>query len=222
MVATCKNNKLPTANFNTSSVWDEFAAYNKLTPKLLEQFKLFAQELVEWNTRHNITTITDQAAIVQDHFQDSLMLAHACDLSKAKGIIDVGSGGGFPGIPLALLTPNVPVTLIEVSQKKLAFLELLIEKLELTNVTLFEQDWRRFLRSTNKPASYICARASISVDELTRMFKPSSAYKEETLVYWASCYWQARKMHNATITCETAYTLSDKNRRLVFMGQSIA
>ncbi|MBT3903771.1 methyltransferase, partial [bacterium] len=150
-------------------------------------------------------------------FQDSLMLIHARDISNSTGVVDIGSGGGLPGIPLALALPNLPVTLIEVSQKKIAFLEQTVKALELHNVTIFEYDWRTFLKTTTLPIQYLCARASLPVKELGRAFKPSSPYKDSTLVYWASRHWQMPNNLPLQIEHQANYVLIGKERNLAFI-----
>jgi 16S rRNA (guanine527-N7)-methyltransferase len=94
--------------------------------------------LVKWNARMNLTAVRDPEEMVQRHFGESFFAAnHALAQGKVRSVIDVGSGAGFPGVPFAMLAPEVQVTLIESNQKKVTFLRELIFALGLKNVKIF-------------------------------------------------------------------------------------
>jgi 16S rRNA (guanine527-N7)-methyltransferase len=94
--------------------------------------------LLKWNSRINLTAIRDPGEIVQRHFGESLFAAkYALDQKPVETAIDLGSGAGFPGVPFAILAPDVRVTLIESQQKKATFLKELIYTLGLKNVKVF-------------------------------------------------------------------------------------
>jgi 16S rRNA (guanine527-N7)-methyltransferase len=111
-----------------------------LTIGQLETFGRYRELLLEWNERINLTAITDPAAIVTYHFLDSLacLLAVPPDQRGAAMLIDVGSGGGFPGIPLAIALPGWQVTLLEATGKKVRFLEAAVRVLELGNARVLQ------------------------------------------------------------------------------------
>ncbi|QQR62861.1 16S rRNA (guanine(527)-N(7))-methyltransferase RsmG [bacterium] len=146
-----------------------------------EQLSEYANLLVEWNKKFNLTAILEQQSIMQDHFQDSLSLGCIVDLHHTKGLVDVGSGGGFPGLPLKIAFPDLRVVLVEVNEKKCLFLEAVIKALNLKHVELCAYDWRSFLRNTSYPIDLVCARASLQPSELIRMFKTSTPYYQATL-----------------------------------------
>jgi 16S rRNA (guanine527-N7)-methyltransferase len=94
--------------------------------------------LIKWNARINLTAIRAPEEIVQRHFGESLFAAsHVLAEKPVKTAIDLGSGAGFPGVPFALLAPEVEVTLIESNQKKSTFLKELVHSLGLRNVKVF-------------------------------------------------------------------------------------
>lgn len=195
----------------------EFSEQFQLTEKQQHQFALYAQLLVEHNQKYNLTAITDLQAIYMHHFADSLMLTQCADKLPSQGIIDVGSGGGFPALPLAIFYPEVPVHCVEVIAKKQNFLRHVADELGLDNVRVHGQDWRTFLRTVHVPADVVTARASLQVPELLRVFKPSSLYKKVTLYYWASGLWQPEVKTQPYMQDEYWYNSGDKKRRLVRM-----
>jgi 16S rRNA (guanine527-N7)-methyltransferase len=104
----------------------------------VKQFELYYQELIEWNKKINLTAITDYSAVQVKHFLDSLTITLALPEEAVQrpdfNIIDIGTGAGFPGVPLKILFPQPRLVLIEPITKKTAFLHHIIRKLELENV----------------------------------------------------------------------------------------
>ncbi|MBN1314370.1 MAG: 16S rRNA (guanine(527)-N(7))-methyltransferase RsmG [Anaerolineales bacterium] len=112
----------------------------ELTPAQLDAFDLYRRELKDWNTRINLTAIDTDEGIRIRHFLDSLSCLLALRLSLPNRsqadtrLIDVGSGAGFPGIPLKIVCPNIHLTLLEATGKKVSFLEYLCDQLKLKGV----------------------------------------------------------------------------------------
>lgn len=104
----------------------------KLTEKQAEQFYCYYELLVEKNRVMNLTAIVDFDEVITKHFIDSLMI---CKLMEPKGkLIDVGTGAGFPGIPLKIVYPDLDIVLLDSLNKRVQFLHEVIQKLELKNI----------------------------------------------------------------------------------------
>lgn len=94
-----------------------------LSDQQVDRFRLFLSQLLEWNQRLNLTTIDEPREIAIKHFLDSLSCLVAVAITPGMKVIDVGSGAGFPGIPLAIYQPEASMVLVESSKKRVRFLE---------------------------------------------------------------------------------------------------
>ena len=106
----------------------------ELTENQIEQFITYYEMLVEWNEFMNLTAITEYDEVMKKHFIDSISLIKAYDVSKEATVIDVGTGAGFPGLALKIAYPNLKVTLLDSLNKRIQFLNAVIEKLGLEGV----------------------------------------------------------------------------------------
>lgn len=106
----------------------------ELTDKQVSQFIKFYEMLVEWNKVMNLTGITEYDEVVMKHFVDSLSIVKVNGFDNVTSIIDVGTGAGFPGIPLKIVFPEVKITLLDSLNKRIRFLNAVIDELELENI----------------------------------------------------------------------------------------
>lgn len=108
-----------------------------LTRQQRQAFHLYHQELMRWNARFNLTAITDFEGVQIRHFMDSLScLLVIGSVAQGQNLIDIGSGAGFPGLPLKVVNPGLRLTLLEATGKKADFLRHIVDLLELRDVTV--------------------------------------------------------------------------------------
>jgi 16S rRNA (guanine527-N7)-methyltransferase len=106
-----------------------------LSEEQLQQFEMYYELLVEWNEKMNLTGITEKPQVYEKHFYDSITPAFYYDFSKVESVIDVGSGAGFPGIPLKICFPSLKLTILDSLNKRLLFLQEVTKQLDLQNVS---------------------------------------------------------------------------------------
>jgi 16S rRNA (guanine527-N7)-methyltransferase len=122
----------------TAAIAHLLQPFIQLDETRLRAISIYIDLLLKWNARINLTAIREPNEIVQRHFGESLFAAkYLLDQHLPEAAIDLGSGAGFPGVPFAMLAPEVGVTLIESQQKKASFLKELIHALGLKNVKVF-------------------------------------------------------------------------------------
>lgn len=110
----------------------EFLKYNlSLTPERYEKFDEYARFLVKYNENVNLTAITDPTEILVKHFIDSCYILNLIDFPQGSTVIDVGTGAGFPSVPLKIVRPDLRITLLDSLAKRITFLEQLCDRLTL-------------------------------------------------------------------------------------------
>ena len=118
----------------------------QIDKRKIEKFAIHALELMKWNQKTNLTAITDPFEVAVKHFLDSIVPVKI--IPSNASLLDIGSGGGFPGIPLKISLPSLSVTLIDASRKKVSFLKHIIRRLELKNIDALQIRAEEF---ANKP-----------------------------------------------------------------------
>lgn len=112
----------------------------QLTREQVHLFSLYEAELLDWNARFNLTAIRDQEGIRIKHFLDSLTCLLAMDSRKLpESLVDIGTGAGFPGIPIKIVHPRLRLTLVESVHKKANFCQHIADQLKLDNVTILSE-----------------------------------------------------------------------------------
>jgi len=144
----------------------------KLDYDQTEKFAIHARELIHWNKTFNLTAITDPVEVALKHFLDSLPALHYIPSDAA--LLDIGTGGGFPGLPLKICMPSLSAALIDASRKKVNFLKHVIRTLKLNNVTA-RHVRAEDLTAENLPAhrfDVIISRAFSSLNHFLKLALP--------------------------------------------------
>jgi 16S rRNA (guanine(527)-N(7))-methyltransferase RsmG len=196
--------------------WAALAHDYSLTQETLTQLKEYGAQLLAWNKKSNLTRITDDYEVVEYHIRDSLVFGKMVDCTHDLLLCDVGTGGGLPGIPLKIVYPHIKIILLEVVDKKVAFLNHVIAHFGFNDIDVCTLDWRTFIRTTDAPIDYFVARASLRPDELLRIYRPGCTYRNARVVYWAADSWKPENDGQAVMINNVySYNVGVKNRRLI-------
>ena len=135
----------------------------------IDSFDLYLQELLEWNKTFNLTGIRDPEDIVIKHFVDSLTPLPY--LEPSDGLLDIGSGAGFPSLPLKIAAPELQVQLVEANRKKVSFLKHLIRTLKLESVTVLHSRFEH-IKPPDQSFNTIISRAFTRLEPLLKLVAP--------------------------------------------------
>ncbi len=132
-----------------------------LSTEQVQQFIVYLKQLQLWNKSFNLTNITQDEEIIIKHFVDSLAALKAENMKIGARLLDIGTGAGFPGIPLKIAKWDLHLTLIEPAQKKTSFLRFIIGRLKLEDIAIFDGTLERFLseRLSDGLFDYVTTRA---------------------------------------------------------------
>ena len=144
----------------------------ELSDRQLEQFEIYFNFLVEYNNYVNLTAITDEEDVYIKHFYDSILVGKVFDLTNVKTICDVGSGAGFPSIPLKIVYPHLNVTIVDGLDKRITFLKQLVSKLGLTNVNLVHGRAEEYAKDHRESFDMVTARAVARANILNELCIP--------------------------------------------------
>jgi 16S rRNA (guanine(527)-N(7))-methyltransferase RsmG len=194
------------------NAWQSLKELFNLNSSQIDLLTKYVDRLLQENTKTNLTgfkTLEDQISM---NLADSLQLTKYLNLDS-KVIVDVGSGAGIPGLALAIAS-TCRMHLLEIREKRIAFLKKVTNELLLKNVSVDERDWLTFLRTKKFKIDYYLARASLQPEELIKAFN----YDQATIIYWASSDWQPSDNIKKFIAKDELYSVSEKERRLIFFA----
>ncbi len=174
----------------------------------ISQLVLYARELEKWNKKVNLTAARNDRELVVKHFLDSMFCGQALDLTRSVQLLDVGSGAGFPGLPLKILNQDLEVWLLEPNQKKTAFLRHIIGTLRLNGAMTISETIHDFSRKqgARMQFSYITSRA-LSVTKILPYFSGILAEKGKAILCRAKPMETSQDLDGFRISSEVHYSL---------------
>lgn len=157
---------------------NEFISYLQelniiLAEDTLNKFKVYSDLLKEYNKKFNLTSITEDKDIYLKHFYDSLCLFKVKELFNNLTLLDIGTGAGFPGIPIAIVNPNIEVTLLEANAKKCGFLKIAKDELNLENVEIINARAEDYTLKTREKFDIVTSRAVAHLKVLAELETPA-------------------------------------------------
>ena len=177
-----------------------------LTEHQAEQFLVYLSLLLTWNRTTNLTSITDPFEVVSKHFVDSLTALKAFDFPLAGVVIDVGSGAGFPGIPLKLVRNDFRVVLVEPSLKKCSFLRSVLGTLKLDLVSVYSGGLQQYAADDSHLLADVVAVRALRLEEIGEaaalILKPNGhlvQYQTENTAEGASSVFELVSHHDFSL-----------------------
>lgn len=143
-----------------------------ITSEELSKLDIYAKYLIEYNEHTNLTAIKDMEGIYLKHFYDSLTIVKACNFKEVKSLVDIGTGAGFPGVVIKIFFPHLKVTLIDSNNKKILFLNNLIQKLELENIEAINMRSEEYAQKFKDTFDVATARAVTTLPALIELCLP--------------------------------------------------
>lgn len=184
----------------------------ELSEKQIQQFYQYMNLLLEWNEKVNLTAITEPKEVILKHFIDSLTINK--QIEKGKKLIDVGTGAGFPGIPISIIREDIEITLLDSLNKRITFLQEVIHKLGLKNIRAIHGRVEEFAKNKKERQKYDIAtsRAIASFNVLLEYLLPLTTIGGKCICMKGSNIEEIEKAQNALNvlggTIETIETLT--------------
>lgn len=143
-----------------------------LTSTQEKQLEMYYNLLIEWNNKMNLTGITERNSVYLKHFYDCITLIKAIDLTKNLKIVDVGTGAGFPGLVLKIVFPNLDVVLVDALNKRINFLNHVIESLKLKNIEAIHDRIENYAKNNLEVFDLVTCRAVAKLNIISELCLP--------------------------------------------------
>jgi 16S rRNA (guanine527-N7)-methyltransferase len=186
--------------------------------RLCDQIRIYVDLLLRWNQRTSLTTVTDPEGIVRFHFGESLLAVTAVPIRHGR-LADVGSGAGFPAVPIRMVSEDLNVILIESNQKKATFLSEIVRELQLANVDVRRSRMEEidFSRDT---VDFVTARA-IGIDDEFLDWSRKALNPDGSVVLWLGEESAREVSLDASWKWADSIRIPQSERRVVLHGLRI-
>jgi len=172
-----------------------------------EQFMHYLAHLIEWNKAINLTAIIDPKEIIIKHFVDSLVALVATSFPQNGVVLDVGSGGGFPGIPLKIVRSDMRLVLVEPVQKKCSFLNSVIGLLKLQDVSTFDGTIEQYARRSIRHVIDTVVLRALKYEEIRKHIPALLTSKGKVVLYRTEAIKKQEIGEDFHLVSETALIL---------------
>jgi 16S rRNA (guanine527-N7)-methyltransferase len=203
-------------HLSNSLIEDTLTLYNTVTtPALCDQIRTYIDLLLRWNQKTSLTTVTDPEEILRFHFGESMLAAAAVPIRHGR-LADVGTGAGFPAVPLRMVSDDLNVILIESNQKKATFLAELARELHLSRVDIRRCRMEN-IDLSGDPVDFVTARA-LGIDGKYLKWSDGALKSQGSVVLWLG------EADSARISKESGWKWSDplliphSERRFILRG----
>lgn len=201
-----------------------------LTDEQINKFELLSDLLVEQNKTMNLTAITDPDGIAVKHFADSISVLTACDIAQGAKVMDIGTGAGFPGIPLLIMRPDIDLTMVDSTAKKLKYVQSTVDSLGLIATTLHTRaEEAGQSKEYREKFDIVCSRAVAALNVLCEyclpfvkvggIFVAMKGAKAQEEIADAKA---AIKLLGGKIVDEKSFSLSDGGERTLVVIKKIS
>ncbi|THJ12456.1 MAG: 16S rRNA (guanine(527)-N(7))-methyltransferase RsmG [Nitrospira sp. CG24C] len=180
-----------------------------------EQFMRYLTHLIEWNKSINLTTITNPKEIIIKHFIDSLGVLIATSFQKNSVVLDIGSGGGFPGIPLKIARSDIRLILVEPVRKKCSFLNSVIGLLKLHDVAVFNGTIEQYAKQPLRHTIDMVVLRALKYKEIKEYIPELLATKGKIVLYRTEIIEEQEIGKEFHLVSETAFILPQASGKRV-------
>ena len=198
------------------------------TDEQIDKFIRYYDLLIEWNEKINLTTITEYKDVMIKHFLDSVSIIKAVDMSSVTSLIDIGTGAGFPGIPIKIMFPDIKITLLDSLKKRLNVLDLIIDEINLKEIYTIHGRAEDIARDPKHREKYdLCvSRAVANLSTLSELcipfVKPDGrfvSYKSEKADEELEKAKNAIRLLGGKVTSTVSFELEDNIRTLIVIDK---
>ena len=172
-----------------------------LINKNLEAFNKYYEVLVEENSKYNLTNITLKDEVFEKHFNDSIYMNKIIDLNSVESLCDIGSGAGFPALPLKIAYPHLKITIIEPTLKRVNFMRMICNILDLKDVTIINGRAEDVINDYREAFDVVTARAVANLQMLLELTVPYAKVNGYVISYKGSSATEELSL------CNNAFTL---------------